>query len=113
MTGRLLTEPEGYGLLDRSGIPVPPHGVARSSDDAARIAKEIGFPVVMKIVSPDIVHKSDTGGVVRGIHDAGEARTAFPEILSRVKERAPGAAVQGIIVEKELPSGLEVLIGGK
>src|SRR5512136_130699 len=113
MTGRLLTEPEGYGLLDGSGIPVPPHGVARSPDEAARIAEGIGFPVVMKIVSPDIVHKSDMGAVVRGIHNAAEVRPAYQEILSRVKARVPDAAIHGIIVEKELPPGLEILIGGK
>ncbi len=76
--------------------------------------REIGFPVVMKIVSPDIIHKSDIGGVVRGIHDAGEARSAYEGILSRVKDREPGAGIHGIIVEEELPAGgLEVLIGGK
>jgi acetyl coenzyme A synthetase (ADP forming)-like protein len=113
VTRRLLTEPEGYELLGRSGIPVPAYGVAMNPDEAARIAGEIGFPVVMKIVSPDIVHKSDVGGVIRGIGDPGRARSAYQEILSRVKERVPGAAVRGIIVEKELPPGLEILIGGK
>jgi acetyl coenzyme A synthetase (ADP forming)-like protein len=113
MTGRLLTEPEGYDLLRRSGIPVPAYGVAASPEEAVRIARGIGFPVVLKIVSPDIVHKSDVGGVVRGVHDPGEVRSACQDILSRVGARAPGAAIQGIIVEKELPAGLEVLIGGK
>jgi len=109
----LLTEPEGYELLRRSGIPVPPFGVAQDADGVARIAQDIGFPVVMKIVSPDIVHKSDIGGVVRGVHDPGEARAAYRDILSRVKARVPGAAVRGVIVEKELPHGLEILVGGK
>jgi acetyl coenzyme A synthetase (ADP forming)-like protein len=113
MAARLLTEPEGYELLRRSGIPVPPFGVAHDADEAARKAQEIGFPVVLKIVSPDIVHKSDIGGVARGVHDAAEARTAYDDIFSRVKTRAPDAAVQGVIVEKELPGGLEILVGGK
>ena len=113
MTRSLLTEPEGYELLRRSGIQVPAHGVARDPDEAVRIAGEIGYPVVMKIVSPDIVHKSDAGGVVRGVHSPDEARQAHQGILSRVKARAPGAAIQGIIVEQELPPGLEILIGGK
>jgi acetyl coenzyme A synthetase (ADP forming)-like protein len=113
MVKRLLSEPEGYGLLARSGIPVPAHGIAGDPGEAVRIAGEIGFPVVMKIVSPDIVHKSDTGGVVRGIGDPEGVRSAFQGILSRVQARVPGAAIEGIIVEQELPPGLEVLIGGK
>jgi acetyl coenzyme A synthetase (ADP forming)-like protein len=113
MTRRLLTEPEGYEILRRAGIPVPPHGVAGDPDEAIRIAREIGFPVVMKIVSPDIIHKSDIGGVLRGIGDPEGVRSAFSEISSRARTQAPGAAVQGIIVEKELPQGLEVFIGGK
>ncbi|HXW98770.1 MAG TPA: acetate--CoA ligase family protein, partial [Methanomicrobiales archaeon] len=81
--------------------------------EAARIAEEIGFPVVMKIVSPEIIHKSDVGGVVRGVHDPTEVRSAYDGILSRVKARAPAASITGVIIEKELPGGLEVLIGGK
>ena len=113
MAGRLLTEPEGYEVLRRSGIPVPAHGLAKDPDEAVRIAREIGFPVVLKIVSPDIVHKSDVGGVVRAVHDPEEVRSACQGILSRVKDRIPDATVHGIIVEQELPPGLEILIGGK
>jgi acetyl coenzyme A synthetase (ADP forming)-like protein len=113
MTRRLLSEPEGYGLLQRAGIPVPAHGVAGTPDDAVRIAEEIGYPVVLKIVSPDIVHKSDTGGVVRGVTGPEAVRSACDGILSRVGARVPDAAIQGIIVEQELPEGLELLIGGK
>ena len=95
MTRRLLTEPEGYELLKRAGIPVPAHGVARDPEEAVRIAREIGFPVVMKIVSPEIVHKSDVGGVVRGLQDPDTVRSAFGTILSNVKERMPGEAIRG------------------
>jgi len=113
MTRRLLTEPEGYEMLGRAGIPVPPHGVAGDPDEAIRIAREIGFPVVMKVVSLDIVHKSDVGGVVRSISDSDGVRSSFGGIASAIKARAPGAPIDGIIVEKELPPGLEVFIGGK
>ena len=113
MTAKLLTEPEGYELLKRSGIPVPAYGVAQDPEEAVRIAREIGFPVVMKVVSPDIVHKSDVGGVVRGIGNADEIRLAYGRILSNMKERAPGKAMGGVIVEQEMPHGLEVFIGGK
>ncbi|HXW98330.1 MAG TPA: acetate--CoA ligase family protein, partial [Methanomicrobiales archaeon] len=113
MAGKLLTEPEGYEVLRRAGIPVPAYGLAKDADEAVRIAREIGFPVVLKIVSPDIVHKSDIGGVVHAVHDPAEVRSAYQGILSRVKDRMPDAAVHGIIVEQEMPPGLEVLIGGK
>jgi len=113
MTKRLLTEPEGYEILKRAGIPVPAHGVAHDMEEAVRIASEIGFPVVMKIVSSGIVHKSDIGGVIRRLDDPEKVRSAFREILSNVKERMAGAAIGGVIVEQELPGGLEVFIGGK
>ncbi|MDD1669639.1 MAG: acetate--CoA ligase family protein [Methanomicrobiales archaeon] len=113
MTGRLLTEPEGYEILRNAGIPVPSHGVARDPGEAVRIATQIGYPVVMKIVSPGIVHKSDIGGVMRGLDSPERVRLAFDDILSKVKKRMPDAMIEGIIVEQELPKGLEVLIGGK
>ncbi len=113
MTGRLLTEPEGYELLARSGIPVPAFGVAHDPEEAVRIAREIGFPVVMKVVSPGIVHKSDVGGVIRGLRDQDGVRSAYGAILANLGKRAPGTGIDGIIVERELPRGLELLIGGK
>ena len=77
MTRTLLSEAEGYMLLKTAGIPVPVFSVARSPQDAARIADSIGYPVVMKVISREIVHKSDAGGVITGIRSADEARTGF------------------------------------
>jgi len=108
----LLTEPDAYALLERHGIPVPPHGVARSAEDAAAIAARIGFPVVMKVISPQVVHKSDAGGVVTGITGPAEAGAAYTRITEAVPRRVPGASIHGILVAKQMEAGVEVLVGG-
>ncbi|MDV2480903.1 CoA-binding protein [Methanoculleus sp. Wushi-C6] len=113
MPERMLTESEGYRLLDSCGIPVPPHRLVTSAGDARTVAGEIGYPVVMKVISPEIVHKSDVGGVITGIEGPDEAEEAFSAIMRNSAARAPEATVTGIIVEKQMPGGLEVLIGGK
>jgi len=113
MPERMLTESEGYRLLEACGIPVPPHHLATSASDARAAAGRIGYPVVMKVVSPEIVHKSDVGGVVTGIESPEGAEDAYRTILRSVAAHAPEATIAGIIVEKEMTAGLEVLIGGK
>ena len=77
MTRILLSEAEGYMLLKSAGIPVPLFSVAETPEDAARMADSTGYPVVLKVISREIVHKSDAGGVVTGIRSADEARTAL------------------------------------
>ncbi|MEG3056508.1 MAG: acetate--CoA ligase family protein [Methanoculleus sp.] len=109
----MLTEPEGYSLLDACGIPVPPHQVVTSADDALEAAGRIGYPVVMKIVSPQIIHKSDVGGVIIGIENPDDAEAAYHTIMQNAATHAPEATITGIIVAKQAPRGLEVLIGGK
>ncbi|KLK88553.1 CoA-binding protein [Methanoculleus sediminis] len=113
MPERMLTESEGYRLLESCGIPVPPHHLAASAGDARVAAGRIGYPVVMKVISPEIVHKSDVGGVITGIESPDGAEEAFRTIMQNAAARAPEATVIGIIVEREMPAGLEVLIGGK
>ncbi|WP_292393175.1 acetate--CoA ligase family protein [Methanoculleus sp. UBA303] len=113
MPERMLTESEGYRLLETCGIPVPPHHLATSAGDARAAAGRIGYPVVMKVVSPQIVHKSDVGGVITGIEGPDDAEEAYHTIMQNSASRAPDAVVTGIIVEKQMPGGLEVLIGGK
>ena len=109
--GRLgLSEAEGKEILKAYGVPVPPDGVARTEDEAARLAEGIGFPIVMKIESPDIFHKTDVGGVVVGVTSKEEARKQFNMLTSMVRSRAPRARVEGVSVQKML-SGREVLVG--
>jgi acetyl coenzyme A synthetase (ADP forming)-like protein len=109
----LLSEADGYQLLSRYHIPVPDHIIVRNRKDAGKEAEKMGFPVVMKIVSPDVSHKSDVGGVIAGIHTRDAAEEAFDTIMGRVREALPEGQITGIIVEQEMPKGLELLIGGR
>ena len=113
MTRRMLSEPEGYVLLKKNGIPVPEFLVVSSRGEVAKAAEKIGYPLVMKVISPQIVHKSDAGGVITGIHSATEAEAAFDTISSRVKAFDPSASISGIIIVQQKPKGLEILVGGR
>ncbi|WP_234434159.1 acetate--CoA ligase family protein [Streptomyces sp. NRRL F-5126] len=106
-----LTAPEGKAIADAYGIPTPAEALAEACDDAVRIADRIGFPVAMKIVSPDILHKTDAGGVRIGLNSAAEVRGAFTSIVSNAKAYAPGARIDGVQVQQMVPAGTEVLVG--
>ena len=105
-----LTEPEAKEVLALAGIPVPAEKVATSAAEAARFARHIGFPVVLKIVSGDLPHKSDVGGVQLGVRSQQEVRRAFAAVLSRVRKRSRGARIEGVLVQPHL-SGREVILG--
>ncbi len=113
MTRTLLSEAEGYELLKKYGIPVPRYAVAKTAPEAGRAALEIGFPLVAKIISPQVIHKSDAGGVVTGITSATAAEEAFTGIMRNVRAAYPDADIKGIIIEAEQKPGLELIIGGK
>ncbi len=106
-----LTAPEGKLVCDAYGIPVPKEGVAGSASDAARIASEMGFPVVMKIVSPDILHKTEAGGVVVGVKTAAEAEKNYATILANAKKYKADAKIEGVQVQQMLSGGTEVIVG--
>ena len=105
-----LTEPEAKEVLALAGIPVPAEKVATSAAEAARFARHIGFPVVLKIVSGDLPHKSDVGGVELGVRSQQEVRRAFAAVLSRVRKRSGSARIEGVLVQPHL-SGREVILG--
>ena len=107
---RNLLETEAYRLLERNEISVIPYKMATSADEAARAAEQLGFPVVMKIVSPDIIHKSDVGGVWIGIQSREEARAAFDAIVENGKAYVPNADIQGVLVSKQT-TGAEIIAG--
>ena len=113
MTRTLLSEAEGYALLENYKIPVPRYAVAATPEEAGAKAEEIGFPLVAKIVSPQVVHKSDAGGVITGIATAEAAKKAFGAITANVRAAYPGAEIRGVILEAEQAPGLELIIGGK
>src|SRR6201997_4460064 len=106
-----LTAPEGKVVCDAYGIPVPKEGVAKSAAEAAKIAAGMGFPVVMKIVSPDILHKTEAGGVVVGVKTEDDAQKAYDTILANAKKYKADAKVEGIQVQQMLGGGTEVIVG--
>lgn len=106
-----LTAPEGKLLCDAYGIAVPDEGLATSADEAAKMASDMGFPVVMKIVSQDILHKTDAGGVIVGVESAEDARKAYDTILANAKQYKADADISGIQVQQMVPGGQEVIIG--
>jgi acyl-CoA synthetase (NDP forming) len=108
---RPLVEPEAKEILKLYGVPVPDFKVAANEEEAVQFAKEIGYPVVMKIVSPQIIHKSDAGGVKVNIKNDEEARGAFRTIMENAKNYKPDADLWGVIVYKMLPLGKEVIVG--
>jgi acyl-CoA synthetase (NDP forming) len=107
----LLSEIESKQLLKAAKIPVVETRLATSKKEAVEIAAKMGFPVVMKIVSPDISHKSDVGGVKLGIQNATQAGKAYSEILASVKKHDRKAKVVGVSVQKMARQGLEIIIG--
>ncbi|WP_327153498.1 acetate--CoA ligase family protein [Streptomyces tubercidicus] len=107
-----LTAPEGKRITDAYGIPTPAEGLAESADEAVALADRIGFPVVLKIVSPDILHKTDAGGVRVGLTSCAEVRGAFTAIVDNARSYDPEARIQGVQVQQMIPDGgQEVIVG--
>lgn len=113
VAGRPLGIPELAPLLDAYDIPRLGARVAESSAaSAAAVAEQIGFPVALKIVSPDITHKTEIGGVALGLPDRRAVRAAAAAILGRVAVERPEAVIRGLLVEAMAPAGKELLLGG-
>jgi len=106
-----LTAPEGKLVCDAYGIAAPKEGVATSAADAAKMASGMGFPVVLKIVSPEILHKTEAGGVLVGVKSAEEAEKGFATIMANAKKYDAKANLLGIQVQQMLAGGQEVIIG--
>ncbi len=106
-----LTAPEAKAICEAYGIAVPREAVAASPAEAAQLAASIGFPVVMKIVSPQILHKTEAGGVLVGIASAQAAQEAFSTIVANARRHDPAAGIDGVQVQQMLSGGQEVIIG--
>ena len=107
-----LLEPEAKRICNAYGIPTPRFKVVRSSTEAVKAARTVGFPVVLKIVSPDILHKTDVGCVVLGLNSACQVRDAFARITRNIKRARPNAEIHGVLIERMQPEGVEVIVGG-
>ncbi len=109
---KILTEHESKKLLAEYGIPITREAVARRREDALLLAREIGFPVAMKISSPDIAHKHAAGCVLLDV-GAQDVGAAFETIVANAKKRAPDALIDGVLVQEMVPRGTEIVIGIK
>lgn len=111
---RFLLAHEGQSLLHAIGLKGPRSAIARSLDEAIAIAEENGYPVVMKVVSRDIIHKSDAGGVALDIQNREEATNAYEAILQNSRRRyKPNAVIEGVEVSEQVKSGIETIIGAR
>ena len=108
---RKLSELETLQVFEAFGIPCARAGLARSPDEADQLARAIGLPVVLKIVSPDIIHKTEVGGVRIGLDTAHAVRAAYAEITANVHRLAPGSRIDGMLVQQMLQSGRELIAG--
>lgn len=106
-----LTAPEGKLVCDAYGISVPKEGVVSSAKEASSLAGSMGFPVVMKIVSPDILHKTEAGGVIVGVKNADEAATAYEQIIANARKYKADAKIVGVQVQQMIKGGQEVIVG--
>ncbi|MBM3308304.1 MAG: acetate--CoA ligase family protein [Candidatus Eisenbacteria bacterium] len=104
---------EGQRLLELMGIPMPKTGLARNLDEAVKVAESIGYPVVMKVVSRDIIHKTDMGGVALDIDNRDEVIDAYRGILHNCRTRMPNAVIQGVQISEMLKGNSEFIVGGR
>jgi acetyltransferase len=110
----ILTETEAKRLLENYNIPIVKTVIAKTEDEAVAAASDLGYPVVLKILSPQIVHKSDIEGVVLDINDRNELVDAYRKVMQRAKEKVPGAEIQGVTIQPMIrKTGYEVILGAK
>ena len=108
---KYLLEPEAKALCQEYGIPVTKFKVATSVEEAVKFAEGIGYPIVLKIVSPEVIHKFDVGGVVLNLKNASEVKDAYDRIIKSVKKHKPEAKIVGVLVQEMAPASTEVIVG--
>jgi acyl-CoA synthetase (NDP forming) len=108
---RALNAPEAEALCDAYGIPTPKQGLAKSAAEAAKIASRLRFPVVLKIVSDDILHKTEAGGVVVGLQSPAEVKRAYARLIKNARAYRKNASILGVQVQQMIRGGHEVMVG--
>lgn len=106
-----LDERRSKEILAAAGLPVPDERVAADADAAVAAAESLGMPVVLKVLSPDLVHKTEVGGIKVGLADGAAVRAAFDEIMDSVRRHAPGARIEGVLVAPMIAGGVETILG--
>ncbi len=109
--GTILPD-EALGVIESSGISTPDYVMAKTAKEAIEASRTIGFPVVLKIVSPDVLHKSDVGGVVVDVESEEEVEKHYDEIMDNLAKNISDACITGILVQKQVRQATEVIIGG-
>lgn len=107
----VLTEIESKQLAAEAGIPTVEAKLATTKAQAVSLSRQIGFPVVLKIISPDVIHKSDSGGVKLGLANATQVGIAYSEVLAAARQASPGAEIHGVSVQRMARHGTEVIVG--
>lgn len=107
---KLLLGIDAFNFLEKEGFPVLKNVLAKDESEAVRMASEMGFPVALKVSSPDVVHKTETGGIMLALKDDGEIKEAFKKITGAFLSDHPGKRLEGVIVQK-MGSGLELIVG--
>ncbi|RDW13478.1 acetate--CoA ligase family protein [Paracoccus thiocyanatus] len=111
LPAQATSEAEAKRILADYGLPIVQERTCNTPDDAVAAAESLGFPVVMKILSPDILHKSEIGGVILNVRTAAEARQAFETLLERARQSAPAARIEGVLVAQQIENGIECIAG--
>lgn len=106
-----LLETEAKTICKEYGIPITEFELAKNRMEAVKFAEKIGYPVVLKIVSPNVIHKSDVNGVILNVKDAQEVQNAYDKIINSVKRHRPDAEIVGILVQEMAPQSTEVIVG--
>jgi acetyl-CoA synthetase (ADP-forming) len=108
---KFLLENEAKTVCKEYGIPITELKIAHTAEEAANFSEQIGYPTVLKIISPDVLHKFDVGGVILNINSQEEARNGYNEIVQNVKKHKPAAKISGILVQEMAPSATEIIVG--
>ncbi len=108
---KVVLETEAIKLVGKYGIPYPNHKLAQSADEAGKLASSMVYPVVLKIVSPDISHKSDAGGVMLNLNDKKEVEQGYRDLTDSISVNFPTAEIRGVLVCEQADEGLELIVG--
>jgi len=108
---KFLLEYEAKAVCQEYGIPVTKVKISKNAKEAAELSAQIGYPVVLKIISPDVLHKFDVGGVILDVNSKEEAKSAYNKIVENVKKHKPNAQIDGILIQEMAPSSTEVIVG--
>jgi len=108
---KYLMEYESKMVCQAYGLPVARSVIARTAEEAVKLSREIGYPVVLKIASPDVIHKTDVGGVIVGVKNDEEVVKAYEKIMENVKKHKPDARIIGVLVQEMAPQSTEVIVG--